>query len=110
MQSEIGSGGVNTEDDHDPAMVAKDENKNAEKPTLVSSNDIRTMCANSGRIQLGSNHPLGITLSENIFKEGIGIKQNQVLQRLHHPRWSTRLKSLMSCLIKQQKYTVQPST
>ena len=50
-------------------MMARNENKNAEKPTLVSSNDPRKMCADSRRVQLGSNHPLGMTLSENILEE-----------------------------------------
>ena len=71
--SEIGSGKVNLEDDYDPTMVANDENTNAEKPALVSSNDTRKMCADSGRVQLGSNHPLGMTLSEKRFKKSIGM-------------------------------------
>ena len=66
--NEIGSGKLNLDD---PTMVARDENTNAEKPALFSSVYTRKMCADSGRVQLGSNHPLGMTLSENIFKNGI---------------------------------------
>ena len=39
------------------------------------------MCADSGRVQLGSNHPLGMTLSENIFKKSIGIKTESGLTK-----------------------------
>ena len=79
--SETGSRKANLEDDYDPTMVARDENKNAEKPALVSSNDTRKMYADSGRVQLGSNHPLGMTLSENIFKTSIGIETKSGLTK-----------------------------
>ena len=69
--SEIGSGKVNLEDDYDPTMVASDENANVEKTSLVSSDDNRKMCASSGRVQLGSDHPSGMTSSENVIRNDI---------------------------------------
>ena len=71
--SEKESDKANLKDDHDPTMVAKDENKNVEKPVLVPSKDTREMCGNSGIIQVGGNHPLGMGLSVNTV-EKIGLK------------------------------------
>ena len=65
-------------------MMTRDEDKNAEKPALVSSNDTRTMCGDSGRIQLGSNHSIRITLSENIAKKGIVLETKPGLTK-HAP-------------------------
>ena len=53
----------------DPTMMTRDEDKNAEKPTLVSSKDTRQICDNSGMIQVGLNHPLGMISSANTLEK-----------------------------------------
>ena len=55
-------------------MEARDENKDAEKPGLISDNDTRKMYGDSDRIHLGNNHSLRMTLSENIVEEGLVLE------------------------------------
>ena len=74
VANELGSGKVSPEKDYDLTMVVSDENMHARKSGLVSSDDNGKICASSGRIQLGSDHPSGMTLFDNIIKNDIRMK------------------------------------
>ena len=71
--SEKESDKANLKDDHDPTMVAKDENRNVEKSAPTPSKDTREICGNSGIIQVDIDHPLGMILSVNTL-EKIGLR------------------------------------
>ena len=71
IANELGSGKVSLEDDFDPTMVVSDENIHAEKSVQVSSDNIGKICASAGRVQLGSDHPSGKTLSDNVVRNDI---------------------------------------
>ena len=65
--NELGSRKMNLEDDYNLTMVVSDENANEEKSVLVSSDDNGKICTSSGRIQLGSDNPSGLTSFDNII-------------------------------------------
>ena len=69
--------------------MARNENEIAEKSDLVPNNDTRKICIESVRVQSGSNHPLGMTLSENRFKKSIETERKSGLAK----RASSEMKS-----------------
>ena len=62
---------VSLEDNNDLTMVVSHENIHAEKSVQVSSDNNGKICASAGRVQLGSDHPSGKTLFDNVVRNDI---------------------------------------
>ena len=63
--NEIGSERINPLIEYDSTIMIRNENIDTENYIQISSNDPRTICFTSGRVQLDDNHPIGITLSKD---------------------------------------------
>ena len=62
---------VRLEDDNDLTMMASNENLHAEKSAKGLSDNNGKMCANTGEVQLSSDHPSGKTLVDSVVKGDI---------------------------------------